>query len=347
MCNITNSYNTSAVVEQPFKPWTASTALSVAIFFIAFCFNAFVLFLFARNANLRTPFTTYIINLLVVNLFTQMFQQRLTIVSHLYSFPYLGHTFCSAFLYGSYVIHSIVYNAHFLITLNRIWAVTSPVTYRHHNSQTSAVICCVFCWVFIHIIMLSGVVSNELYYTVPLERGCFIEKSPLRTWFIVEQLLLYNIALSFLILAYPVICFAQIRRLIRRNRLVEISRGSENNITGIQLAIRGSSGPPQVLERARVVGSRKRSLNAFLLLTVLTFSNCAFLMPLTVAYNISTFVLARDEWTRFSVPQLYVITTLLFYVQAVVDPILFTLALADLCSAALLSLYSANEISFK
>ena len=45
---------------------------------------------FARNAALRTPFTTYIINLLIANLLSQLFQQPLSIAAQLYTWPHLG-----------------------------------------------------------------------------------------------------------------------------------------------------------------------------------------------------------------------------------------------------------------
>ena len=328
-------------MQSPFKPWTFVSIFSLIICLLAICLNAFVLLLLARNAGLRTPFTIYIINLLVANLVNQIYQQPLTIATLLYSPTYLGRAFCNANLYGSYAIHSAIYSAHFAITLNRIWAVTSPENYRLYHRKKFSVISCVVLMVYVHVIVLPGLLMNYLYYEMPLEAGCYIAKQRLRTWSIVEQLMLYDIPLSFLILAYPVICFAQIRRRTRRNRLIQFSYGSRSNHNGVELAHMGM--PSRVaVGKIRVSGSATHTSNAFVLLTALTLSNCVFLLPLTVAYNLTTGFYPRGELPRklvqWKTPQLYVVTPMLFYAQAMVDPILFTLALPDLRSAALTAL---------
>ena len=84
--------------------------------------------------------------------------------------------------------------------------------------------------------------------------------------------------------------------------------------------------------------STQRPSHAFVLLTVLTVSNCMFMMPLTVAYSINVFPPEGDLE-----PRLYaaVIAAMLFYAQAIVDPILFTLALSDLRSTVLTTLRGA------
>ena len=342
--------NSSTIgLVDPLKPWTLISILSLIIFLTALCFNAFALFLFFRNANLRTPFTTYIINLLIANLLNQLYQEPLEIVSYLYSFPYLGRPFCTAFLYGSYAIHSIVYSAHFLITLNRIWAVTSPVSYRLHNKKLLAMVTCVAFWVYVHIIILPGFIMDSLYFRLPLEKGCFIVKEPQQTWFIVEQMLLYDIPLGFLILAYPVICLSQLRRRVRRNRLIRLSMSRD---LGNQLrTAREVITMHPVYGHTRLLGLRARRSNAFLVLTLLTLSNCLFLMPLTVAYNLSTSMFVRYELEReaatHSAPELlYTVATMLFYAQAVADPILFTLALDDVRCAALSTLRSVCSSMF-
>ena len=220
MLLINGSSNISAVIPPPFTtPWTSITVLSLVIFLIAVCCNAFVLFIFARNTALRTPFTTYIINLLIANLLSQLFQQPLSIAAQLYTWPHLGQGFCRAYQYGSYAIHAAVFNSHFLITLNRIWAVVSPTSYRQYHTRTLARFACVLLWVYVHTVMLPGLVMNAVYYEIPLEEGCYVALEPLRAWYIAHQLLLYETPLSCQIVAYPVICLSRVRRRLHRNRL--------------------------------------------------------------------------------------------------------------------------------
>ena len=351
MNNISNtSFNISALVQLPFNPWTYISIFSLNIFLLATCFNGFVLILFARNANLRTPFTIYITNLYIANLINQIYQQPLTIATHLYSAKYLGRAFCNTYLYGSYVIHSAVFNAHFAITLNRIWAVTSPLTYRLYHNKKFAIVICVMFWIYVHVVMLPGLITNALYYKVPLKMGCYIDKKrkPLLTWSIIEQVMLYDVPLSFLILAYPVICFAEVRRRARRTRLVQQGPGNEGSITG------APPGPSSMASRPIIGESRSDTSpsKAFTVLTILTCNNGVFLTPLTVGYNLSTALSAGVEFpvwlTQQWLSQLYIVTPMLFYAQAVADPILFTLALKDLRSAAFSTLSNAyRSLKFK
>ena len=322
-----------------FKPWTLVSVFSLVISVLAIGFNSFVLVIFARNANLRTPFTIYIINLFVANLVNQMYQQPLAIVTHLYSSKYLGRAFCNASLYGSFTLHSAVYSAHFAITLNRIWAVASPLTYRRFHTKPFAATSCPTVWIYVHVVMLPGLIMNSLYYERPLELGCYIAKQPLRTWSIVEQSILYDIPLSILILAYPVICFTEVRRRVRRSRLVQLVSAKRGNNSSVQMAPLSRPSLQIAVDNTGSTppGVGRHNSNAFIVLTILTVSNCVFLMPLTVAYNLSTAFLAGESprWqARWSLDQLYVVAPMLFYAQAVLDPLLFTLALKDLRSTA-------------
>ncbi|OQV17886.1 hypothetical protein BV898_08017 [Hypsibius exemplaris] len=322
--NGTSISNASSVLVVPYdRPWSYLPGLSLVICIIALASNGLVLWLFIRHEHLRTPFTTYIMNLLVVNLFNEIFQQPLTIISKLRTFSSLGTHFCTAFLYGSYVIHSLVYNSHFLITLNRIWAVAHPVSYRQYHTRKVALRTCLAFWMYIHLVMLPGFIQDAMFYRIPLSQGCNIDKQKQYAWFVTEQLMLYDIPLASLILAYPTICFFVVRRHIRHSRLIQADNGefglqhwratgSRDEGSDVRPPLRPPKGSPS---------------KAFVVLTILTLSNIFFLLPLTVGYNLSIFNAYRsyESWQSFNE-----VFSMLFYAQAVFDPILFTLALADL-----------------
>ncbi|OQV17887.1 hypothetical protein BV898_08018 [Hypsibius exemplaris] len=306
------------------KPWNYVSGISLVIFLAAVITNSVVLWLFIRHGHLRTPFTTYIMNLLVANLFNEIFQQPLTIISKLRTFSSLGTHFCTAFLYGSYIIHSLVYNSHFLITLNRIWAVTHPVSYHQYHTRKVALCTCLAFWMYIHLVMLPGFIQDAMFYRIPLSQGCYIVKQTQYAWFVTEQLMLYDIPLASLILAYPLICFFEVRRRVRHNRLILADTGD------LSPHGRGSDSPASAVmgqqEPQRCKRARKQSSTAFVVLTMLTLSNCLFMLPLTVEYNWSVF----GGLGLKKLPGFYEISNMLFYSQAVFDPILFTLALTDL-----------------
>ena len=340
MNNVSNSsFNISAFRNPQFKPWTYISIFSLAILVLATFFNSIILFLFARNANLRTPFTIYVINLLVANLVNLLYQQPLRIVSYLYSSTYLGRPFCEAYLYGSYAVQAAVYCAHFAISLNRMWAVTNPITYRLYHTKKFAIVSCLLVWAYVHAVVLPGLIINTLYYKLPLEAGCYVARNPLLTWTIAEQLMMYDIPLGLLVLAYPVICLTEVRRRIRRNQLFRVSPGSDGNKNSAPRALTGPPSRQGTGDHGRgSAGTNTQTSNAFILLTILTFSNCVSLVPLTVAYNLSIAFSSSEELLRWlagwSAAKLYVVTPMLFYVEALVDPILFTLALRDVRTVA-------------
>ncbi|OQV17910.1 hypothetical protein BV898_08039 [Hypsibius exemplaris] len=101
--------------------------------------NAVVLAAFIKNRHLRTPFNMYIISLVIADLTQTLLDLPFTVMSQFIPVWPLGHLACNFRLYGLWVFSAIVRNTHSLISLNRLWALFLPVSYRHYHTNTLAI----------------------------------------------------------------------------------------------------------------------------------------------------------------------------------------------------------------
>ncbi|XP_055344660.1 5-hydroxytryptamine receptor 1A-alpha-like [Paramacrobiotus metropolitanus] len=134
--------------------------------FLTFFPNAFLLGFFAFHRHLITPFTVYIISLLISNiLVNNICMLPYAIVEH-FSIPQdLKTAFAIDVLYsyGGDVIMGVVMFSHCAITLNRLWAVYFPVHYRQRHSKKTAGIFCSAIWLIIHTFTLPIALNRHSY----------------------------------------------------------------------------------------------------------------------------------------------------------------------------------------
>lgn len=140
----------------------------VIITFLALILNGFVLAMFFKYTHLRTSFAVYIILILSSNLFQITFINTVDIYSVYYGSGHVNAAFCDAILYRSMVIVGCVVYTHVLITINRIWAISYPISYRNYHNKKTAKILCVSAWTWVHIINLPGL-GIAVYYRRPIE----------------------------------------------------------------------------------------------------------------------------------------------------------------------------------
>lgn len=115
----------------------------------------------------------YLLNLVVANLSFILLENVLELTVDIYSTWWTGSAACFIYLYGQYVASAGITHAHINITLNRIWAISLPVSYRNHHTKTVAVLICLVSWGWVHGYMMPGLILNVVYYQAPLETaGC-------------------------------------------------------------------------------------------------------------------------------------------------------------------------------
>ena len=139
--------NNSIVFESEafrvFNLWVPYILILLAIA-VLFC-NAVVLSAFIKHHNLRTPFNTYLINLILADIAQSLFDLPFMVVSLFYAPWPLGQIGCNFSLYAKYAFSAAVRNTHSLISLNRLWAICLPISYKNYHTKVKSRIlffCC-------------------------------------------------------------------------------------------------------------------------------------------------------------------------------------------------------------
>ena len=326
--------------------WTFLPSFSLAVLLLAIITNGTVLYLFFRHRQLRTPFTVYIINLLSANLLTMLIQVPIYLVANLEPYWWIGRTACNLYIYG-FFLQAGMCNSHALISLNRLWAVVRPISYRQRHTKRTAWSISGIMWVYVHVMTFPGFIADILYYRLPEETyGCFLNKNPQPAWAVIHQFVVFNLPVLVIVVTYPVVCYHYWHRGNRKRPIkvtplevdVQASKGTEI-VTLDRAPSRGDclTGEKETMSRKRVavprelnndsnVGSpygRRLKSRGFLVLTFVTFGMLVFWLPSMVFYTVIVF--HSVEWQAFQQAG-----TVLWFIQSVADPVMFMLALSDL-----------------
>lgn len=127
--------------------------------------NMPLIFLYITKPHLRTNrFCFYLMNLMTANVVHALLNDPLDFVFAL--FPTWTHssTFCTILLYVIFVSDALMVQAHVMITVNRIWAMVFPFSYRTLHSTRVAILMCLSPWVYSHAIILPGLILDGLLY---------------------------------------------------------------------------------------------------------------------------------------------------------------------------------------
>lgn len=286
-------------------PFTAYGWVLIFITLVSWLCNGAVLITFLKNRHLVTPFTVYLICLLACDLVQGAVMNPLDTIDSISTYFWMGTIACNVWQYTNYVIGGAIVHSHDMITVNRIWAVTFPHSYKQSHKKRFAVIAVVLMFMYIHVYCLPGLLLEALIYRLPLEISeCVLNSAS--SWKVIAMIVIFDIPILVVVGAYPVLWWK------RRGRL------------------RVSSGVvPQKPASSTLSTRSSTSSEAFLTLTVTTFSLLICWAPMELYVTINSFTKAR-------VPIFYNIAVLLYYIQPILDPLLFVLALKDLRQAVTL-----------
>lgn len=287
-------------------PWTGYGAGLVFLTLMSWVTNSALLMLFITHRRLLTSFTIYLVSLSIANLLQTAVMSTIDVVDSNSLYWWMGSRTCDLYQYVVYVVGGGIVQSHVLITLNRVWAVSFPVSYRVRHTKRTALVICFVMWLLINIICVPGLVVESLYYRLPENRSdCSV--NPGSHWKLTVMIILFDCPILVVILAYPFLCWTHRRRLKTTDKTLEKKR---------RLGL-GRVSP--VISQSR----HAQSSEAFLALTVTTCSIVLCWTPMEI-YVTST-IFAVDE-----IPLFYDIALFLYYLQPVLDPIFFVLALQDL-----------------
>lgn len=315
--------------------WSFLPIFIVTVFILVCLLNGWELLLFTRNARLRTGFNVYLINLLAANVLTALILYPADTAYQLYSKWYMGDEVCTFYLYGNAVIMGGSLLSHALIAINRIWAMTFPISYKVHHTKSVAVMICVGMWAYVHLLALPTVITDHLYYRLPVEiTGCALNGNRQWKYSIALQFLVYNAAEIIVVACYPYILFKRRSQRWRRRTasqlpeadLVNMDSQKTDNKSGADVV----EGTPEALRerssRTQATEIAHRN-HAFLILTLTTLSVLVCWTPMLLFFT--AFLIHNFEIKPIYVDTIYVLYTL----QGALDPVYLLFALPELRGA--------------
>ncbi|XP_055348563.1 melatonin receptor type 1B-B-like [Paramacrobiotus metropolitanus] len=296
--------------------WTVPALTRCSMCVIQTLLNSAMIIAFIVRRELRTSFTIYLMFLFCANIIYALGEYPLEVLRQ--GFPgrwFLSHAACSFYIYQVWVFCPVAMHMHVLITLNRLWAISFPVSYKNIHSEKVAVLMCAGMIVYVHLVCLPLVVLDLLYYHLPEERaGCLLNTVAQSTYTTVVAIVSTDVPIVVVVGAYPFLWYKHLKR-----KKIGTAKPSRMEITH---AAGAATGVVSVIETKsafkRIEASSSRP---FVVLTLLTVSVLVCWTPDQTSWTIACFTAVNDS------PGLRYTTSVLFTLQAALDPILFALSL--------------------
>ncbi|XP_055330403.1 uncharacterized protein LOC129582814 [Paramacrobiotus metropolitanus] len=276
--------------------------------------NSVLAAVFLSKPDLRSSFASYLTALLIFNALVSI-HGFLNVVKSRYPVYMRNQRLCDFRLYVSWVITGIPLNLHILITINRIWAIAFPVSYRNRHSPRLAWLLVASVVVYVHVVCLPGVLLDVLYYRMPPEKGCSINSLAMPRWNQMAMLLIYEFPIVFIGISWIYLLAKQRRQ---RNTVAAITMATvaTNN---------DGSNPHEHAHSGKVRSKRRRFTRGFIVFSTLTLSALLCWTPYETYYVIWAFVDLNETDRRF-----IMLCLGLYLIQPVLDPILIVLTMPDL-----------------
>ncbi|GAV01889.1 hypothetical protein RvY_12528 [Ramazzottius varieornatus] len=319
--------------------WSTSACVTVFAIITGGLFNLSVLAIFTSRPTLRFSFGIYLINLLIIDCIIALVYAPFNLLEQLASQWLLGHNACVLRWYLAWVFEGNIILGHFLIAVNRVWAVVFPFSYRIHHSTKVAILLCVSVWILLNILYIPTVIATAGITNSTTEGTpqCTLDVTVIGVWSSLSQILIFDVPILSVILAYPLVCYKSF--FSDRKQRVAPQAASEANDTRRRTMVRivGSEGAQQS-ESQRAGGSGKgkgggvgricgRSITGsrtgLVTLTLMTLNVLICLLP-NEAYWTMMMVVETDP------PGVFTIAETLQRLTTVFDPILIVLGNSEL-----------------
>ena len=334
--NITMN-GTERIINTAQSNWTSTSSFLLFIIVSGSLSNIGLLYIFCTRPSMRTAFGAYLINLTIANLLTTGLRHSIVLEQQLHP-PLLNLGFCLLRGYQSWLLNAAVNWSHFLIALNRFWAVVFPVSYRHHHNIRLAMVTCLVTWlaIIIAIVPTVTVMMKRAISAAGGERRCGVHLDLLGHWGGISQVVMYNLPVAFVILVYPVIFYKSFFGHTQRRRVgvandtsLRVSRyGTKaGNTSGGQTA-NPSPADAQPEARKQVVSGccrkpRHGSTTGYVTLTLTTVTVIVGLAPSEVYFFLLAFSNIEPVAVHSTLRVLQSLTSIF-------DPVLIVLANPEL-----------------
>ncbi|XP_055352479.1 5-hydroxytryptamine receptor 1D-like [Paramacrobiotus metropolitanus] len=320
-----------------------SAISTTVVFILSITAIILVLYLFYRVDNLsKKPFNVFMLNLIITDFVYCIWENAFDIgIDFLPSYwKTRNSVICSVYLYSNYTLQAATCNAHMLITLNRLWAILFPHSYKSSQKISVFAAVCLGKWIYLHIVMMPGFIADILYYRQNVSsNGCFFDIAAQPTWNLIMIVLLFVTPLVVMVVSYPFIYY---KYRVRRHELQRLRPLPLSQLTIPSKITNNDSQLPQHSLERKPTGTQhsqgasksaikleiaKSNSQTMLILTMLTTSATICWTPNIVVFMVYTFIPFPEDLTVFSV------VAFIFSVQLLMDPVLFVISLSDLREA--------------
>lgn len=141
--------------------------------------NSIVLAAFVKHRCLRTPFNVYLISLIGAGIGQSLFDLPFLVMSEFIPVWPLGEIGCNFYMYAKWIFPAAVRNTHSMISLNRVWALFWPLSYRRVHTKVLAIWLCIGTWTYVHAWLLPGLLLDDLYYRFDRDGSCQVNTTAL------------------------------------------------------------------------------------------------------------------------------------------------------------------------
>jgi len=128
-------------------------------------------------------------------------------------------------LYAQKIFGSALRYGHALVSANRIWAVTFPISYRAAQTNRSANGLIVGMWVYIHVLSLPVFLRGRMDKIGLQDQSCHTDDSDLFGSAVAVKLIEFELPWLFIILSYPFILYRLRRK--RWKQIVKVTPAQE------------------------------------------------------------------------------------------------------------------------
>ncbi|XP_055327566.1 5-hydroxytryptamine receptor 1B-like [Paramacrobiotus metropolitanus] len=325
--NLTNTSSFSFLYAlSPAPNWTIIIGLKAFIGVASFILNGAILLLHILRPTLINPFTIYLLFLFTANVCFLMIIAPLGTISNLYGGEWFwGHPVCVFYIYAQRIVTVIHVMSHLLISFNRLWAVTYPISYRERHTKRTAVLIYLGMLGYVHIISLPPfLVETIRYQRSDADKGCHHIAMP--AWSRAQTIIHRLMPLSLVISIYV---FLIVKRWQKKRRsavcvgaVEELPVASGNTTGTVGQTNTGKHEESRMTSSGKPIGSGgQRQVRPFVILTITTISVVTCWLPEDVFWIAVVFC---NVWFSSAVFQF---TEILYFLQMVFDPLMWIASL--------------------
>ena len=145
--------------------------------------NLVVIILFIVSSRLRTPFNYYLLNIAINDFLTGAVAMPYYAFFTYYGYWPLSDTHCTIWMFFDFSVPFVSLWGVVAISLDRLWAVIRPISYRRNNNRKKAFVLIAAGWFINYSALLPGYIYTRTHFTnQSVIRTCLWDQEGIPAW---------------------------------------------------------------------------------------------------------------------------------------------------------------------